>query len=184
MGIATPSAARGVPTARRVGVTVTCLVAATLGSTGCGASFGAQSQQQYQPAVGISDRTGNVYAVNTLVVTDGDGNGTVVCSLINQTEQADTLTSVSAVDAGGHGLGVEPLPSSGLDLAPGQAVQLANSGAVRLSDPGLVAGSVLTLTFTFTDAAPLQVETPVVNQTSTYADVPVGPTAIASSPAS
>lgn len=151
------------------------LAAAVLALTGCGSNFGAQSQQQYQPAAGVSDRSGQVYAIDTLVVTNGNGKGTVVSALINQTRQDDSLRAVTAIDSNGSGLTVGQLPASGLPLPSRQAVQLANSGAVRVSGKALQAGSFVTLTFTFEQAAPLEVDVPVLLNSSTYANVPLGP---------
>jgi copper(I)-binding protein len=152
-----------------------CATTALLGLTGCGAGFDAQTQQQYQPAVGVSNREGDVYAINTLVVTDGQGSGTVVSALINQTDADDTLASVTAIDDRGGGMRVQPLPDSGIALPPSQLVQLGNDGSVRVSSKDLHAGQFLTLTFTFANGAPLQVDAPVVNTSATYADVPLGP---------
>ena len=74
---------------------------AVVALAGCAANFNAPTNDPYQPAAGISDRTGDVYALNTLVVTDEAGNGTVVASLINQATTDDTLQSFSATDSTG-----------------------------------------------------------------------------------
>lgn len=157
---------------RRTGI---ALALAGLALAGCGANFNAQSQQQYQPAIGVSNRSGDVYAIDSLVVTDGRGNGTFVSALINQQARDDTLQSVSAVDAKGSQLQVSA-PSSGVRLPAGQAVQLANSGAVRVSGASLQAGTFITLTLTFAQAAPLRIQVPVVTTQAPYDKVPVGPT--------
>lgn len=149
-------------------------VCAALVLSACGSNFDAQSQQPYQPAVGVSNRTGDVYAIDTLVVTNNNGDGTVVAALINQAQQDDTLREVSAVDNDGGALTVAPLPDTGLPLPSGQAVQLADSGAVRVSGKSLRAGYFITLTFTFAQAAPLEMQVPVVINSSTYTGVPVG----------
>jgi copper(I)-binding protein len=151
------------------------LGAVALTLTGCGSNFNAQSQQEYQPAVGLTDRTGQVYAVDALVVTDGHGDGTLVAALINQAHKTDSLRAVSAVTDQGTKLHVAPLPANGLRLPYQQSVQLANSGAVRVQGSALQAGSVVHLTFTFQQAAPVRVDAPVVNDSSTYSSVPVGP---------
>lgn len=151
-----------------------CAAAALVGLSGCGAGFDAQTQQQYQPAAGVSNRDGDIYAINTLVVTDGQGSGTVVSALINQTDVEDSLQSVTATDDRG-GMQVQPLPEAGFPLPANQLVQLGNDGPVRISSEELQAGLFVTLTFTFANAAPVQVDVPVVNDSATYADVPVGP---------
>lgn len=158
------------------------LVVAMFAVTGCGSNFNAQSEQMYQPAVGMSDRSGQVYAINTLIVTDGKGDGTVIAALINQAHRDDRLRGVTVVDDKGSTLQVAPLPANGLRLASTQSVQLADSGAVRVSGSSLQAGTVVSVTFTFAQAAPVTLDVPVVNDSSTYASVPVGPVASGSTP--
>src|SRR4051812_21155557 len=60
--------------------TALAAAAAAAALSGCAASFNAPTNEPYQPAAGISDRSTAVYAINALVVTDGSGNGTVVGS--------------------------------------------------------------------------------------------------------
>ncbi len=151
--------------------------AAVMGVVGCGSNFEAQTQQPYQPAVGINNREGTVYALNTLVVTDGEGNGTVVSALINQAATEDRLLSVTATD-GAAPLRVLPLPEGGIALPPSRLVQLETTGAVRIRSDSLRAGYFVTLAFTFANAAPVELDVPVVDVVgadSPYADVPVGP---------
>jgi hypothetical protein len=156
----------------RIGVGLAVAVCAV---TGCGSNFNAQSEQIYQPAAGLSDRSGQVYAIDTLIVTNGKGDGTVVSALINQAHRDDHLQAVTVVDGKGLQLQVAPLPAGGLRLPSTQSVQLADSGAVRVSGASLEAGTVVTVTFTFAQAAPVTLDVPVINDSSTYASVPVGP---------
>jgi hypothetical protein len=156
------------------GLVVWCAAAVALTVVGCGSNFDAQSQQVYQPAVGISDRDGDVYAINTLIVTDGRGNGTVVSALINQAEGEDTLRSVTATDDHGTELQAQPLPDGGIALPPRQSLQLGSEGLARISSDTLEAGQFVTLTFTFANAQPVEIDAPVVNDGPIYADVPVG----------
>jgi len=44
----------------------------------CGVSFGAQTDQVYNPSVGVDDRSGAVDVLNALVVSGANGSGTVV----------------------------------------------------------------------------------------------------------
>jgi hypothetical protein len=164
---------------RRV-LTSVVVTAAAVVVSGCGASFNASTNIPYQPAAGISDRSGDIYAIDTLVVTDGEGNGTVVSRLINQQTDDDELESVTAVDSTGKEVTVAPLDSP-VDIAaapsPDQSVQLGTDGAVRLTGDAVDAGTFVTLTFTFGSAAPIEVEVPVVAVGTIYADIPVGPVA-------
>jgi len=142
----------------------------------CGAGFDAQTNQPYQPAPGVTVRTSDVYAVNTLVVTDGEGNGTVVTSLVNQAAEPDKLVALTAKDTKGGTVDVSPLPDGGIELAPQQALQTATDGALRVSTDTLQAGGLVTLAFEFESAARVEVEVPVVAASTQYADVPIGPT--------
>jgi hypothetical protein len=154
---------------------------ALLALSGCAANFDAPTNEPYQPAAGISDRNGGVYAINTLVVTDGSGNGTVVSSLINQQQDDDTLQSYSATDSTGADITTTPLAQP-ISLpaypSPGQSVQLGSSGDLRLSGDNVDGGTFVSITFTFSSAAPITVNVPVVvgGPDTAYADIPVGPT--------
>jgi hypothetical protein len=153
---------------------------AVLALSGCASSFSAPTNIPYQPAAGISVRTGDIYAINTLVVTDGSGNGTVVGSLLNQEPNDDFLQSVSATDSKGDDITAAPLdPPIPLPAypSPAQSVALGAEGSVRLSGDNIEAGTFVDLTFTFGNAAPMTVNVPVVTGGSDtiYADIPVGP---------
>jgi hypothetical protein len=153
--------------------------------TGCGANFNAQTNEPYQPAEGVSSRDGDVYALNTLVVSDDQGNGTIVSALVNQQDAADELESVTAVDSADKPITAEPLAQPIMLAAatsddqsvpsPGQSVQVGTDGALRLTGDNIVAGAFVTLTFTFKVGSPVTVEVPVVDQGTVYSDIPVGP---------
>ncbi len=153
---------------------VAAVAACVLASlTGCGANFRAQTNTQYQPADGVSDRTSDIYAINTLVVADDDSNGTVVVSLINQAADADKLVSLTAEDSDGGGIKVAPLPSDGIELESQTAVDTAFDGTLRVNGESVTPGTLVVLTFGFQNAGQLRVEVPVVPQGTTYSEVPV-----------
>lgn len=143
----------------------------------CGAGFGAQTNQVYQAGEGSNSRSGDVYALNTVVVSDGEGNGTVVSALLNQQGTPDSLEDYSVTDTAGDaidGPGLSqaiPLPAAG---SAGQLVQVGTDGALRLDGQNLVLGSVVDVSFSFAEAAPVLLTVPVVEPGSVYADVPVG----------
>ncbi|MEP6665205.1 MAG: hypothetical protein ABJA81_02040 [Nocardioidaceae bacterium] len=142
---------------------------------GCAANFSAQTNQPYQPAIGISDRSGDVYSINTLVVGDAHGNGTVVAVLINQASTTDSLVDFSAEDADAGGLETSQPAAGGVSLPSQAPAKLPDDGALQLTGDVVQPGAVVTLTFTFQNAAPITIEAPVVRQTDTYAFVQVGP---------
>jgi copper(I)-binding protein len=153
-----------------------CVVAVVpaicLGLTGCNSTFDEQTNQQYQAAAGISDRGHEVYVLNALVVTDGKGHGTLVGSLLNQTKTTDKLVSVSATTTAGKTINVKM--ASPVTLKAQQAVKLETAGAVRLTGSALRAGYYVNVTFTFANAAPVQVSIPVLPDGPVYTSVPVG----------
>jgi copper(I)-binding protein len=144
--------------------------------TACGSGFHAESNQIYQPGPGITVRhQGGVYTLNAFVVTDGNGHGTLVGALINQRAQPDALVSVrTSIVPSGKALKTT-LQGGPITLAPHHSVQLANSGAVRL-EGALAAGSYVSVTLTFRQAAPIKVEIPILSRSAEFDKVPVGPT--------
>ncbi|MGH3493185.1 MAG: hypothetical protein ACRDQ1_08095 [Sciscionella sp.] len=140
---------------------------------GCASGFDAQTSIPYQPAQGISVRHGQVYVIDTLVVTNGHGSGTVTGALVNQVNSADALVGLTATDASGHSMKVT-IAHGKVPVAGMASVQLADSGAVQVSDPDLQAGTAVTLTFTFEHASPVTAQVQVLPHSGDYASVPVG----------
>jgi hypothetical protein len=138
---------------------LTVVAALTLGA--CGTSFGAQTNQVYQPAVGANER-GEVESLNTQLVGNADGSATVSASLSNKLDDDQTLTSVAVSTADGEDLTVRS-PKIALPLPSGELVSLgrAESGVYIVTE-GAEPGSYVSVTFTFSDSGPLTVNTPVV----------------------
>jgi copper(I)-binding protein len=147
-------------------------LAATL-VAGCSASFDAQTNQVYQPAIGSNNRDGDVYVLDALVVTDGTGLGTISAGLVNEAARDDALVAVRADSPAGnrvHGT----LLSYRVRLPSLRLVQLSDAGDVILSgaNPLNVGGSI-TVTFTFRAAEPVTLDLPIVMNTGDFAHVPV-----------
>lgn len=157
------------PNRRRVAIAALLLAPAL---TACG--FNEQTDQVYQPAVGVNDRSGDVDILNALVVSGQDGSGTFAGTLVNTTSQDDTLESVtgSSITAGRRTVDV---PAEG-------SVPLADSGQVSVRGSGVKAGSFVELTFAFSSGQTTTMKVPVVEATGDYADVtqPASPSASAS----
>ena len=174
------------PTGRRAGVRRRWLAAAVVAPllAGCATSFGAQTQRVYQPGPGITVRSSGVYVLNAFIVTDSEGNGTLVAGLVNQMTRPDMLESVTLAGPGGKPLSASILP--GTVALPGQQlVQLADSGPVRFGGD-LVGGVNYTLSLGFASAAPVTVMIPAltVGSGAEFSTVPVGPTPSAPTTAS
>ena len=137
-----------------------------LALSACG--FDAQTNQQYQAAVG-ANLYGDVDVLNSVLVANDDGSATVSAGFVNNTDDEQGLSSVSVTTMDGNELAVRglrlllPLPRdrlSSLGLA-------SDSGGFRVTE-GLKAGYYAKVTFSFTESAPVTVETPVVSRTAEY----------------
>jgi hypothetical protein len=175
VGIATPLGSRPRTARLRPWQVLAFVAALCLTVTGCsGVGFNEQTNKFYQGAAGITNRDGEVYALNALVVTDGKGNGTMVGTLLNVMSTADSLQGVTATDSNGKALTTKL--ASPVPLASEQAVKLETNASVRLTGKGMVAGYYIHVTFTFATAAPLSMSIPVLPQGTEYSSVPVGQT--------
>lgn len=177
---ARPAAARGRGAPRGVRRRWVAAVLLSPLLAGCATSFGAATNELYQPGPGITVRDSGVYVLNALIVTDGRGNGTLVGGLLNQAARADTLESVKVTAPGGKPLSVSILPGT-IALPVQRLVQLANTGAVRVAGD-VRAGLNYTLTVTFHGAAPVTLTIPALGRWSQFDGVPVGPAPSATTP--
>ena len=152
-------------TQRRVAIAALLLAPAL---TACG--FNAQTDQVYQPAVGVNDRSGTVDIIKALVVSGTDGSGTFAGTLVNKDqEEDDRLESVTGTD-------VTAAPRT-VTIPAAKAVPLATSGAVGLTGEGIKAGGWVELTFVFSSGQSTTIKVPVVEATGDYADVTLPSTA-------
>jgi hypothetical protein len=158
------------PTMRRVAFAA-LLLAPVLAACG----FNAQTDQVYQPAVGVNDRSGTVDILNALVVSDTDGSGTFAGTLVNKSQtDDDTLESVS-------GPGVTASRQT-VDVPAAEAVPLAEEGELTLTGDGIVPGKWVELTFVFSSGQSTTVKVPVVEASGDYADVPMPSPSSSTSP--
>jgi hypothetical protein len=143
---------------RSAAAAATLLAAGML--TSCGDNFGAQTDQIYNPAVGVNNRNGAVYVLNALIVSGTNGSGTVVATLVNENQnQPDRLISVDAAnprnqDITGKVFGPTTIPAGGM-------LNLANSGGATVRGQTVAPGSFVPLRFTFAHAASAVVNVPV-----------------------
>jgi hypothetical protein len=155
-------------TLRRL-TTVAVIPAAVVALSGCGANFDAQTNQIYQAAEGTNDRSALVYALNTLVVGDGEGNGTVVVRLVNNGPEEDELQSFTAQQDDGSEIKVAALTEPigiGVGPDPDQSILLGPEGELRLHGGGFEPGDFIKLNLVFAESEPLSINTPVVPQTT------------------
>jgi copper(I)-binding protein len=139
----------------------------------CGVSFGAATDQPYQPSDGVIDRSGPVDVLNALVVSATPGSGRLVVGLVNNTDEDDELTGV--VGAGEDdsvsyelGAGETTIPAGELlDLSDDDAAVVAVTG----SEESVIPGKFVRLTLQFESADDVTVNVPVLDQNEDYADV-------------
>lgn len=161
-------------TPRRSISLATAVTAAALALGGCSdTGFSAQTNQTYQPAIGANYR-GDVNVLNTLLVANASGTATLSAGVVNQTQDEDSITGVTATTLTGTTLAVTS-PDKDMALPPEQNVPLGKSGGagVYVVEDAPV-GKYVRLTITFTTAPPATIETPVVTRGSDYDDVAIG----------
>ncbi len=129
------------------------------------AACGFQTDQVYQPAVGVNDRSGEVDVLGALVVSAAPGSGVFITSLVNNdTTRADKLVSV-------QGSGVQVAVGATPDIPVGGLVNFADKslGGIPVQGAKVQAGGYITVRLTFQNADPVTIEVPVVTDTGPYA---------------
>lgn len=159
------------PSQRRLAVAAV-LLAPALGACG----FNVQTDQVYQAAVGVNDRSGSVDILNAVIVTAKDGSGTFAGTLVNNTGTAAQLREVTgegitAAFAAGkpvevEGFGFNNLGAAGETVPP---VKLGLSGPTE----AIVPGTFVELTFTFASGQETSLQVPVVGVNEDYESVPL-----------
>ncbi len=147
---------------RRLAAAALTLLVPVLGACG----FGYQTDQVYQPSVGVNERDGSVDVLGAVVVSGISGTGTFVASFVNQDlDEPVRLVSVS----GGEGLQAELVRE--VEIGPESLVNLADAGAVRVSGEAVELGRFVELTLEFDNGQRTDVNVPVVNRTGEFSDV-------------
>ena len=146
---------------------------ALLALSACG--FDAQTNQQYQAAVGANAH-GDIDVLNAMLVANEDGSATVSAALVNKTEDAQTLTSVTVTTLTGEALVVRSPKLPPLPLPADVLTNLGFAGDTvsYIVTQGAEAGFYVKITFSFSDAAAVTVEAPVVARTGQYDKVTDG----------
>jgi len=145
-------------------------VVAALVLTACG--FNAQTNQQYQPAVGANHH-GAMNVLNALLVANSDKTASLSAHIVNNTATEQALSSVTVATLDGVALPVTSTKSM-LPLPKGSGASVgvaSDAGGFRIGS-GAKAGYYVRVTFTFTDASPITIEAPVVARTAMYDSVP------------
>lgn len=148
------------PTQRRAAIAALLLAPAL---TACG--FNEQTDQVYQAAVGVNDRSGQVDILNALIVSGEDGSGTFAGTLVNKsTTEDDGLDDVT-------GPGITASRTT-VEIPASDSVPLADKGELSLEGSKIQPGNFIELTFSFSSGQTTTVKVPVVAASGDYADVP------------
>lgn len=145
----------------------------------CG--FSEQTDQVYNAAAGVDDRSGTVDVLDAQVVSGQTGSGTVVASLVNEDQtHADKLVQITPADQGSQDLTFAG--PSGTKIPAGGEVDLGNTGQWTVRGQSVKAGSFVKITFVFQRAQAITVDVPVTSASNPiYSNVPL-PQSAASSP--
>lgn len=147
--------------------------AAGLILTGCGTGLDAQTAQAYDAAVGSNSRGGEVEVHNALFVDNKNDTATLSAAFLNKDTADDTLTGVTVVN--GDGETIEAKLAEPIPLKPDTLYASGKTADVLLSGSNFAAGDFLTVTFTFTDAAEISIDVPVVVRNEMYDNIAEGP---------
>lgn len=137
--------------------------------TGCGLL--SEDDGRSEVSIGSNERTADTDALGVAIVVDGDGNGRVVGTLINTTQEPQTLVGADVDTERGPAQAaviedVVPLPA-------GQPVELAREPAISVSAEDLPVGLFVELTFDIEGAAPIDMLVPVEAQQGPYEEIEV-----------
>lgn len=147
-------------TRRRIATATLALLVPVLGAC----SFEYQTDQVYQPGVGVNERSGTVDVLGAVVVRTSEGEGTFVASLVNTGSEADRLTNVS-----GDGLDAEVV--SPVELTPDVLLNLAGEGSVRVNGDRVAPGNWVRVNLEFASGQQTEMNVPVVSRTGEFADI-------------
>ena len=134
-----------------------------------------QTDEIYQPGVGVNNRKGDVDILGAVVVSGTAGSGTFVASLANKDAgKPATLTTVT----GPKGYTITVVKQ--VTVNPEGLVNLANLGAVQVNGPDVAAGNFVRLTLNFDTGQSTQLNVPIVDKDGEFSGVsPVVPSASA-----
>ncbi|UPK74586.1 hypothetical protein MU582_19440 [Nocardioidaceae bacterium SCSIO 66511] len=158
------------PTASRLrrGAAGISAAACLLALGACGTGFDAQTNQVYQPAAGANDHATDVDLLNVVGVDNSDDTATISASVLNKADADETITGVTGVTDSGDdvegGKEVDITFAGPIDLPHGDLVKLGEEAEIVISYEDLGGGQYATLTFEFQNAAPVEMDVPIVSR--------------------
>lgn len=152
----------------------------------CGANVHAQTAVGYHPGNGTSADSGPIGVRSTVVVSKAAGSGSLTMVLVNNGDEANSLTDVAVADAGRATIssGTITIPAHGVvKVGLTSAVEIATGDAiagptVSVFGTRITPGGATTVTLTFATAPSVSIPVLVVANAGDYKDVAL-PTATA-----
>ncbi len=154
------------PVRRRLAALATVLLVPVLGACGpSGFNSNYQTDEIYQPGVGVNERSGTVDVLGAVVVSTSGGRGTFVAGLANNDlANEDTLSSITGEDVQVQVSAPVQVPAEGF-------VNLADSGSVSVTGESVRPGEFVRLTLEFSSGQATEMNVPVVPYDGEYADI-------------
>ncbi len=157
----------------RRGLATAALVLAAPALTACG--FYVQTDQAYQPAIGVNDRAGQVDVLNAVVVSAQKGSGQFLATFVNKSTTESV--KVLSIESGGSQGSV-----LGQTLKPEGLLNLAQESPVSVSGQDVQPGKLVRVTIDFSNGQQTVVNAPIVANNAQYAEFGKARATPASSP--
>ncbi len=154
---------------RSIAVAAALLAAPAL--TSCG--FDAPTDQVYNPTVGTFDKSSSVDVLHALIVSDSDGSGTLVATLVNNDlENEDRLVALAGTDTENP---VEVTVAGETTVEAGGLLKLSDGTGITVSGDEVVPGFFVSMRFTFDRGRAVELNVPVedYNEEGPFAEVPL-----------
>jgi hypothetical protein len=127
-----------------------------------------QTDQVYQPGVGVNNQDGTVDVLGAVIVSSTDGKGTFVASLVNNDkEKSDRLIDVAAADPADATVQL----AAPIEILPDGLVNLADTGAVSVVGQSVEPGKFLRLILTFESGQETEINVPIVDKDAEFAHI-------------
>lgn len=126
-----------------------------------------------EASIGTNERTDSNDALGFALVVDGEGNGRIVGTLINTTDEPQALVGADVTPQRG-GPATAAVIGERLELPSDKPVELAREPAISVSAEGeLPVGYLVELTLDIESGEPLEMLVPVEAQEGPYAEIEV-----------
>lgn len=135
----------------------------------CG--FSEQTDQVYNPGVGVNDRSSTVDVLAAVVVSGKPGSGSVSATFVNKDDtHGDAVTSIAG---SGKDAAIKVSLPGPVRLKPGGTAKISSTTPVTATGSAVKSGTFVQLTFTFQRGPATTMQVPVVAHRGDYANVPV-----------